>query len=184
MGTECVYCEIMAGRAPADVVYEDELTVASIDPRQHNPGHVLVVPRAHINDVRHLVCGTRWARPPFRKCPICTCTCIRGGSATVCCGCTLVHPLMRIRSLVRRTRSACGTHLPTSRLNLAASIAHGSACNAPNVPGEVAFCSSTPGTLGATPLVTVCLGPVPTTMSGLPSPFTSATAISLAFGVA
>jgi histidine triad (HIT) family protein len=54
MGTECVFCEIMAGRAPADVVYEDDLTVAFIDPRQHNPGHVLVVPRAHINDVRHL----------------------------------------------------------------------------------------------------------------------------------
>jgi histidine triad (HIT) family protein len=44
----------MAGRAPADVVYEDDLTVAFIDPRQHNPGHVLVVPRAHINDIREL----------------------------------------------------------------------------------------------------------------------------------
>ena len=54
MGTECVFCEIVAGRAPADVVYEDGLTVAFIDPRQHNPGHVLVVPRAHINDLRHL----------------------------------------------------------------------------------------------------------------------------------
>jgi diadenosine tetraphosphate (Ap4A) HIT family hydrolase len=41
MAIECVFCEIMAGRAPADVVCEDELTVASIDPRQHNPGHVL-----------------------------------------------------------------------------------------------------------------------------------------------
>jgi histidine triad (HIT) family protein len=51
---ECVFCEIMAGRAPADVVYADDLTVAFIDPRQHNPGHVLVVPRRHINDIRHL----------------------------------------------------------------------------------------------------------------------------------
>jgi histidine triad (HIT) family protein len=54
MDTECVFCEIMAGRAPGDVVYEDELTAALIDPRQHNPGHVLVVPRAHIGDLRHL----------------------------------------------------------------------------------------------------------------------------------
>jgi histidine triad (HIT) family protein len=50
----CVFCEIMAGRAPADVVYEDDLTVAFFDPRQHNPGHVLVVPRTHINDIREL----------------------------------------------------------------------------------------------------------------------------------
>jgi histidine triad (HIT) family protein len=44
----------MAGRAPGDIVYEDELTAAIIDPRQHNPGHVLVVPRAHLNDIREL----------------------------------------------------------------------------------------------------------------------------------
>jgi histidine triad (HIT) family protein len=51
---ECIFCEIMAGRAPGDIVYEDALTVAFIDPRQHNPGHVLVVPRSHVNDIRHL----------------------------------------------------------------------------------------------------------------------------------
>ena len=54
MVTECVFCEIMAARAPGDIVYQDDLTVAFIDPRQHNPGHVLVVPRAHINDIRYL----------------------------------------------------------------------------------------------------------------------------------
>jgi histidine triad (HIT) family protein len=54
MVTECIFCEIIAGRAPADVVYKDDLTVAFLDPRQHNPGHVLVVPRTHINDIRHL----------------------------------------------------------------------------------------------------------------------------------
>jgi histidine triad (HIT) family protein len=54
MVTECVFCEIMAGRAPGDIVYQDDLTVAFIDPRQHNPGHVLVVPRTHINDIREL----------------------------------------------------------------------------------------------------------------------------------
>jgi histidine triad (HIT) family protein len=44
----------MAGRAPADIVYQDDLTAAFVDPRQHNPGHVLVVPRAHINDIKYL----------------------------------------------------------------------------------------------------------------------------------
>jgi histidine triad (HIT) family protein len=51
---ECVFCEILAGRSPADIVYQDDLTMAFIDPRQHNPGHVLVVPRAHLNDIREL----------------------------------------------------------------------------------------------------------------------------------
>ena len=54
MVIECVFCEIMQGRAPADIVYEDDLTVAFIDQRQHNPGHVLVVPRVHVNDIREL----------------------------------------------------------------------------------------------------------------------------------
>lgn len=54
MGGVCVFCEIMKGRAPADIVYEDERTIAAIDPRQHNPGHVLVIPRPHVNDIRDL----------------------------------------------------------------------------------------------------------------------------------
>jgi histidine triad (HIT) family protein len=54
MVTECVFCKIMAGHVPADFVYQDALTVAFVDPRQHNPGHVLVVPRTHINDIRRL----------------------------------------------------------------------------------------------------------------------------------
>ncbi len=54
MATDCVFCDIMAGRARGDVIYEDALTVAFVDPRQHHPGHVLVVPRAHVNDIRQL----------------------------------------------------------------------------------------------------------------------------------
>lgn len=54
MAAECIFCEIIEGRAPANVVYEDELTVAAVDLRQYNPGHVLVIPKAHVNDVREL----------------------------------------------------------------------------------------------------------------------------------
>jgi histidine triad (HIT) family protein len=52
--TGCVFCEIVEGRAPADIVYHDELTIAVVDPRQHNAGHVLVIPKKHLNDVREL----------------------------------------------------------------------------------------------------------------------------------
>jgi histidine triad (HIT) family protein len=47
-----VFCEIVAGRAPAVIVYEDALTIAFVDLRQFHPGHVLIVPRAHVADIR------------------------------------------------------------------------------------------------------------------------------------
>ena len=45
--SDCVFCEIVAGRAPADVVYVDEHTMAFLDRTPLFKGHVIVVPRAH-----------------------------------------------------------------------------------------------------------------------------------------
>jgi histidine triad (HIT) family protein len=45
--TACVFCEIVAGRTPAHVVFEDERFVAFLDARPLFPGHVLLVPREH-----------------------------------------------------------------------------------------------------------------------------------------
>lgn len=50
----CVFCAIAAGQAAADIVYSDALTLAFIDLRQAQPGHTLVIPRAHLADVREL----------------------------------------------------------------------------------------------------------------------------------
>lgn len=50
----CVFCEIVAGKQPASVVYEDDLTMAFIDLRQFHPGHTLVIPKEHVQDVRDL----------------------------------------------------------------------------------------------------------------------------------
>ncbi|HWM36505.1 MAG TPA: HIT family protein [Streptomyces sp.] len=44
---ECVFCSIVRGQAEASIVYEDDLVVAFMDLRPVNPGHLLVVPRAH-----------------------------------------------------------------------------------------------------------------------------------------
>ena len=44
----CAFCDIAAGRAPATIVASDALTLSFFDLRQFHPGHVLVVPRAHI----------------------------------------------------------------------------------------------------------------------------------------
>ena len=54
MGESCVFCEIIAGRSPASLVHEDALTVALVDLRQFHPGHMLVMPRAHLPDLRDL----------------------------------------------------------------------------------------------------------------------------------
>jgi len=48
---DCIFCAIIEGKAPAEIVYEDEATVAFMDINPANPGHVLVVPRRHVRDV-------------------------------------------------------------------------------------------------------------------------------------
>ena len=44
---DCIFCRIVAGRAPASVVHRDERCVAFMDIRPVNPGHLLVVPVRH-----------------------------------------------------------------------------------------------------------------------------------------
>lgn len=48
----CAFCDILAGRLPATIVAEDALTIALLDLRQFHPGHVLVIPRQHVSDIR------------------------------------------------------------------------------------------------------------------------------------
>lgn len=49
--TECVFCGIGAGAAPAFRVVEDEHCVAFLDIAPANPGHCLVVPRRHARNL-------------------------------------------------------------------------------------------------------------------------------------
>ncbi len=43
----CAFCKIVAGRAPASVVYEDKKTMALMTIAPANPGHVLVITKKH-----------------------------------------------------------------------------------------------------------------------------------------
>lgn len=52
--SECLFCQIAAGKQPASKVYEDDEVLAFMDLRQPNPGHVLVIPRVHRKDVFEL----------------------------------------------------------------------------------------------------------------------------------
>lgn len=51
---DCVFCRIISGELDSAAVYEDESTVAFLDLRQSNEGHVLVVPRNHIEHIYDL----------------------------------------------------------------------------------------------------------------------------------
>ena len=50
----CVFCDIVAGAAPAHVVHADEVAVAFLDRTPLFHGHVLVVPRRHVVTLRDL----------------------------------------------------------------------------------------------------------------------------------
>ena len=48
---ECIFCGIVAGEMPAQIVDSDEHTVAFMDINPATPGHALVVPRGHSRDL-------------------------------------------------------------------------------------------------------------------------------------
>jgi histidine triad (HIT) family protein len=45
--SDCIFCDIVAGKAPASIVYQDEATIALMDISTLNPGQVVVIPRNH-----------------------------------------------------------------------------------------------------------------------------------------
>jgi histidine triad (HIT) family protein len=51
---DCLFCRIVAGEIPADLVREEERVVAFRDINPQAPVHVLVVPREHHTDVTAL----------------------------------------------------------------------------------------------------------------------------------
>jgi len=44
---DCVFCSIIERRAPADIVYEDQHSIAFLDIYPLNPGHTLVISKKH-----------------------------------------------------------------------------------------------------------------------------------------
>jgi histidine triad (HIT) family protein len=48
---DCIFCKIVAGDLPAQIVDEDERTIAFMDIAPATRGHALVIPRAHASDL-------------------------------------------------------------------------------------------------------------------------------------
>ncbi len=59
MAGACLFCSIVAGETPADLVLDTPAVVAFLDHRPLFPGHTLVVPRAHFETLRDLDDVTR-----------------------------------------------------------------------------------------------------------------------------
>ncbi len=51
---DCVFCKIVAGEVPADILYQDEGVIAFRDINPLAPTHLLIIPRQHIPSLAHL----------------------------------------------------------------------------------------------------------------------------------
>ena len=52
--TECLFCRIGRSELPADVVCEDEWTIAFRDTAPQAPSHILVIPKEHIGSLEEI----------------------------------------------------------------------------------------------------------------------------------
>jgi len=57
MSHDCIFCTIVRREAPASIVREDADTLAFMDIQPMNPGHVLVIPKAHATFLEDLPRG-------------------------------------------------------------------------------------------------------------------------------
>jgi histidine triad (HIT) family protein len=67
----CVFCRIALGQLPAHVVYDDEQCVAFLDHRPLFAGHVLLVPRPHLETLADL--PDELVQPLFRTARLLAC---------------------------------------------------------------------------------------------------------------
>ena len=50
----CLFCKILAGDIPADIVYESDTAIAFRDINPQAPTHVLIIPRKHISTINDI----------------------------------------------------------------------------------------------------------------------------------
>jgi histidine triad (HIT) family protein len=54
MAGQCIFCRIVAGEVPSDIVYQDEDFLAFRDISPQAPTHVLIIPKTHITSLDQL----------------------------------------------------------------------------------------------------------------------------------
>jgi histidine triad (HIT) family protein len=56
---DCLFCKIVAGEIPADVIYETNDTLAFRDINPQAPTHVLIIPKRHIERINDITDADR-----------------------------------------------------------------------------------------------------------------------------
>src|SRR6478672_4516227 len=51
---DCIFCKVVSGEIPADIVFTDEVSIAFLDHRPLFPGHCLLIPRDHFETLSDL----------------------------------------------------------------------------------------------------------------------------------
>ncbi len=51
---DCIFCQIIAGKVPSDITYQDEEMIAFRDINPQTPTHMLIIPKKHIPSLAHL----------------------------------------------------------------------------------------------------------------------------------
>jgi histidine triad (HIT) family protein len=51
---DCIFCQIVAGEVPSEIIYQDEEAIAFRDINPQAPVHLLVITREHISSLAHL----------------------------------------------------------------------------------------------------------------------------------
>jgi histidine triad (HIT) family protein len=52
--SDCIFCKIINGEIPSDIIYEDDKVIAFNDVNPQSPVHFLVIPKEHIESLNHL----------------------------------------------------------------------------------------------------------------------------------
>ncbi len=47
----CLFCDIVSGRSPASIIYQDDKVTAFRDIRPRAPTHILIIPNQHIESL-------------------------------------------------------------------------------------------------------------------------------------
>ena len=53
-GQDCIFCRIVDGDIPAEIIYKSESAIAFRDINPHAPTHALIIPRRHISTINDL----------------------------------------------------------------------------------------------------------------------------------
>jgi histidine triad (HIT) family protein len=51
---DCIFCHIVAGKIPSEIVYQDEELLAFRDINPQAPSHLLIIPKKHITSLADL----------------------------------------------------------------------------------------------------------------------------------